>query len=321
MNSKNKRSLVERKRIACILLDEFKKKYPIYFKNPSLSNMPEPKLPDKMKNVNLSNKQMAQVPIDVLRKSVLCGTCLSDSSIQINAGYKNARIQNRHSSRQSTWFYWKWKVCLNQYVESDAAFQFQDPDGYQEISPVKDGEYLGKLKIATKAHPDLTALHTVICTKKGGKMVKTISRSWLNHMTDYFLMTVWCDDGSLYNGRQGQICFDAIPKKEQEVFLDYLKNVWEIEAYLVEADELMRTGEKRYRINIKDIDNLLRLLRIVAPLIPVKEMLYKVTFVPINNSGLLQRWASEIEGLVQPEFRDYISAEYKQIIQNYNQIN
>jgi hypothetical protein len=81
----------------------------------------------------------------------------------------------------------------------------------------------------------------------------------------------------------------------------------------------MSNGEQRYRIYIKDQESLLKLLRIIAPIIPVEEMLYKVMFVPKNNFGLLQRWASEVTELVIPEFRNYVSEEYSKIIADYEQ--
>ncbi len=301
----------ERKLIASNLLGEFKTKYPQYFNDNY--KMPEPKVPEKLKKVDLSNKQMAQIPINLIQKSVLSGTCLTDSSLRIQQKYKNARIQNRHSSRQASWFFWKWTVCLKDFITDENAIQFQDSDGYQLKSERKEGEIVGKLKIATKANSDLTALHSIIC--KNNREI--VSRSWLNHMNDYFLMTVWLDDGSLYNKRQGVICLDSTPEDQQKVFIDYLKSVWEIEAYLQDTKTKMSNGLPRYRICIKDQESLLRLLRIIAPIIPVEEMLYKIMFVPFNNSGLLQRWASEVTELVMPEFRSYISEEYQKIIANY----
>jgi hypothetical protein len=304
-------SLEERQLITSNLLGEFKTKYPQYFNENY--KIAEPKFPEKLKKVDLSNKQMAQIPINPIQKSVLSGTCLADSSLRIQPKYKNARIQNRHSSRQASWFFWKWTVCLKDFIKDEKAIQFQDSDGYQSKSQIKDAKVIGKLKIVTKAHSDLTALHSVICKNNR----ETVSRSWLNHMNDYFLMTVWLDDGSLYNKRQGVICLDSTPEYQQKVFIDYLKSVWEIEAYLQDTKTKMSNGLTRYRICIKDQESLLRLLRIIAPIIPVEEMLYKIMFVPFNNSGLLQRWASEVTELVMPEFRSYISKEYKTIIANY----
>jgi len=329
----------ERKYIAMILFEEFKQEYKQYFDNQY--KMSPPKVPEKIQQLNLSKKIMGQVHINDIQKSVLSGTCCGDSSIRIDPSFRNARIQNRHSSHQRMWFFWKWFVCLKEYT-SETGIQFQESDGFQVpfnlklnnsftgkqvqigTDPVTDKDGTkekivwnswnqGKLKIATKAHPNLTELHSVICPKNK----KEIKRSWLNHMNNYFLMTVWLDDGSLYGKRQGCICFDSMPKQQQEIFVDYLKVVWEIQSYVKDSGQKMSNGQNRYRIYIKDQENLLKLLRIIAPIIPVKEMLYKIMFVPKNNPGLLQRWASEVTELVIPSFYSYISEEYKKIIDNY----
>ena len=304
----------------------FKTAYPQFNERKKLSY----NYPKKLKHVDLSSKKMAQIPIEEPVKSVLCGTCLGDSSLRINPKYANARIQNRHSSRQASWFFWKWTVCCSEYTNGLDSMTFQVSDGYQKDSSKKeDEETLGKLKVSTKAHKDLTALHSIICPKNKEK----IERYWLNHMTDYFLMVIWLDDGSLYNTHQGCLSLDFFPKEEQEIFVNYLESVWDVKAYLKNTVELppkagalsararargrrlkMKDGRDLYKIYIKDQESLLNLLRIVAPLIPVKEMLSKVMFVPFNNKGLLQRWASELVELVQPEFRDYVKNHYETLL-------
>lgn len=346
-----KHTLTERKEIVRDLYGKFRAQYARYLTPSCIPygegvrtesyQMPPPRKAPSLKDVDLSNKQMAKISLDDLQKSVLCGTCLSDASIRIQKHYKNARVQCRHSSRQSSWFFWKWTVCLKQFINVES-IQFQDPDNYQEASPLlrfsplgaqwpvydphrrksllegRENEVLlGKLKVHTKALPVLTQVHSIICTNNREK----IERVWLNHMTDYFLMTVWLDDGSLIGNRQGIICLDSSPLDQQKVFVDYLKAVWGIESYCMNTNTKMKNGEIRYRIVIKDQDNLIKMLRIVAPLIPVKEMLYKILFVPVNNSDLLQRWASEVSQLVLPEFQDFVKEEYRVIISLYEKFS
>lgn len=293
-----------RKNLVKNLIDKAFKLYPSW---QQALNLPKPIYPAKLAGVVISNKQMAQVPLDEIRKSVLCGTLLSDSSFRINKGYANARFQARHSTRQYTWFVWKYLVLLKEFTNTTGVI-FQYPDGYQVNSPLKPGEeILGKLKIASKADPKLTELHKVVCVHN----VKTIQRSWLNHMNSYFLMTIWLDDGSLYNGCQGLICFSSTPVAEQNVFRQYLLAVWGIKTSLQDTGKVMKNGQINYRITIDKIDSLLKLLRLIAPIIPVREMLYKVCFIPKNNPSLLQRWKTELLGLVRPEFCQDIEDFYK----------
>lgn len=310
----NQEDLERRRKIVGILYEKYKEQYPQYQTNYA---MVPPKVPPKLQNVDLSKKQMAKVPIKDLQKSVICATCLADSSLRISRGYRNARIQSRQSTRQAAWFFWKWTFCLKEYINGLSSITFQYPDGYQRTVLPNDrtqlSDIVGKLKVSTKAHSDLTELHSIICESNQER----IERYWLNHMTDYFLMTLWLDDGSLFNKRQGVICLDSSPLDQQKVLVDYLKAVWDIEAYCFDTNEKMSNGQPRYRIRIKNMESLLKLLRIVAPIIPVKEMLYKVMFVPLNNTDLLQRWASEVSELVLPEFREFIKEEYRVKIANY----
>lgn len=306
---------LQRKEIAQSFVDRALALYPDWSK--SSYNLPTPINPPKLAGVDLSKKQMALLPFSEIHKSVLCGTICSDSSFAINKGYKNARLQARHSTRQFTWFIWKYRVILKEFTNV-SSIVFQESDGFQTASQLRPSEIvLGKLKVATLAKPKLTALHGLICVNNK----KTIQRYWLNHMNNYFLMTIWLDDGSLYHGYQGLICFNSIPIGQQQVFRDYLLNVWEIETTMQDTGLLMTNGQKNYRIAIANAESLLRLLRLIAPVVPVREMLYKVCYVPKNNKSLLQRWRTELAGLVRPEFTADVNRFYDQVEKFYDKHN
>jgi hypothetical protein len=93
--------------------------------------------------------------------------------------------------------------------------------------------------------------------------------------------------------------------------------VWGIETTLQDTGLVMKNGQKNYRIAIANAESLLSLLRLVAPVIPVREMLYKVYFVPKNNKSLLQRWRTELEGLVRPEFQADVKKHYDVVEKSY----
>lgn len=324
-------SAEERRDLVEVLYKQAKAVHPWWEKD---REFPKPIYPESLKGVDLSKKQMTQIEMTDIQKSVLCGTIFGDTSISINKGYKNARVQNRHSTRQASWFFWKWMLCLRHLNNGLSSITFQNPDGKQlkSVSVPKNevclkkteffleptGEILGKLKISSKATPAITQLYNVICENR----TKKIERKWLNHMNNYFLMTLWLDDGSLFHKRQGVFCLDLLKKEDQEILAQYLKTVWKINCYVKKQPEIMvTTGTNGYRTVIADQESLLNLLRVVAPAIPVKEMLYKVMFVPENNRDLLQRWASELETLVYPEFQEYIKNEYQKILLNYGNGN
>lgn len=295
--------------------------------------------PAKLANVNLAEKQMAQLPFHPIVLSVICGTLFGDSSIAISKNYANARIQNRHSTRQTDWFMWK-TLCILQEFVSDTSICWQEPDGFclkkkqleqsmkeeeglspieapspratplvEESLPVKEGEgvALGKWKVATKVDQKLTQLYNIICPRGN----KQIQRFWLNHMNNYFLMALWLDDGSLSaSRRQGVLSCNNTPKDQANILANYICKVWEVECKVVDVpSKATKTLPNPIQIVIKDLDNLEKLLRIIAPIIPVKSMLYKVCLFPIESSRL-QRWTSELKTLIRKDWHSDIDKIY-----------
>jgi len=305
ISAKKKEISAKKKEIAFAYMQKAFQLYPEW---QGKQKLPASISPKKLETVNLDSKRMQQLGLDNNTLSVLCGTVSSDASLNINTGYANARFQLRHSTRQYTWFTWKCLVILKQFTNITGVV-FSLPDGKQVNSKPRPGEVLGKLKIASKVDPILTELRNIICV---GDKVK-LQRFWLNHMNNYFLMTVWLDDGSLTNRRQGVICFNSKSIEEHQIFREYLLKVWGIQTKLEDTGKIMSNGEPNVRICILNQDSLLKLLRLVAPVIPVREMLYKVCFVPDGNPVLLQRWKTELKALVRPEFREDIEKYYSNI--------
>lgn len=277
-------------------------------------NFIEPIFPQTITLSMLQNKPMNNIQIDSIQKSVICGTCLGDTSFTINKNYRNARLQCRHSIVQSAWFFWKWVICLKAYTNGLNSIVLQPCDGYQNKNKHDYPYGYGKLKIASKATADLTKLYFLLYPKN--KFL--VKRKWLNHMNNYFLMTLWLDDGSLYHGYQGVFCLDSIPKNQLKLLADYFQKVWFIECEIYSTSNAKVTEQKGFRIHLKDQQNVLKLFRLIAPIIPVKEMLYKIKFIPKNNVDLLQNWASEIKQLVQPQFQNYIQSEYEYVLKHYD---
>ena len=277
--------------------------------------------PVSLSKVDLSQKNMAQTGINAVTLSVICGTVFGDSNLAIQSGYKNARLQYRHSTRQTEWFMWKTLCAMTEFL-TDNSIQFQAPDGLQRKTEPIGGETLGKWKVATLVSEKLTKVHSEICPNNK----KTISRHWLNHMNDYFLMTLWLDDGSLSKGRQGVISCNSTPLKQAEILAEYITTVWKAKcrAELVPSkvtscgkSELvpssrfsqLRSNPEPSQIVFVDLDNLQNFLRIVAPIVPVKSMLYKICLFP-EDSGIRQRWTSELKTLVRPDFHFEIDKYY-----------
>jgi hypothetical protein len=264
-----------------------------------------PTFPTRLANVDLSKKEMANTGINPVTLSVICGTTFGDANLAKQKGYKNARLQYRHSTRQTEWFMWKTLCPLRTYV-NEASIQFQQPDGMQRKVEAIGGETLGKWKVVTFAQPALTKVHQIICSQNK----KTISRKWLNHMSDYFLMTLWLDDGSLSKGRQGYISCNSTPLPQARILAHYISKVWGAECRAeINLSKATTSNPNPPEIVFVDLENLQKFLRIVAPLVPIKSMLYKVCLFPIDRA-IRQRWISELKQLVRPDFHFEIDKYY-----------
>jgi hypothetical protein len=321
MNSKekkakaNKLSLAERREYTRVLFEQFQSSYPFYFPTSGDLVLPKATFPSSMANVKLDNKEMANTGLNPIQLSVLCGTAFGDSFFGIQKSYKNARVQNRHSTRQADWFFWKWTVALPLISNGLSSSSFQEADGKQKDTIPLPGEVLGKLKFTSKATPELTTLATILNKKGSG-----FSRTWLNHMNNYFLMTLFLDDGSLGRGDQANISLESFTKEKQAILVQYLKAVWGIHANVMPTGQAVTSENNRpgYRVALANNEETLKLLRLIAPIMPVRSMLYKLYFVPVNNRDVLQRWATELEQLVIPQFREEVKNHYQMVISNYN---
>lgn len=284
--------------------------------------LPNPKPNKLFETFRSSKKQITQLNLKSEVLSVLCGTVFGDSSLTINKGYKNARLSARHSTQQSSWVLWKYCFALKQFFTSPVNLYIYPPDGFQPniglskvigtnnvtIGDMPLEKFVGKIKIASKSLPVLTQLLSLV--SDNGK--KAIKHSWINHMDSYFLMTLWLDDGLLANQKSGVFCINTTPKAEQEILCDWLSKAYDIEAFVQPTEDLIG-GLPAYRVRIKNLESLEKMLEVIAPLIPVKEMLYKVFLVPPSNDVLLQRWASKLKQLVRTEFHNVIAEHYDPI--------
>ena len=223
------------KSLVKLIVKEFEMAYGSAINYPDLNfNSFKAVSPSSLENVRLTQKEIGQIDLHPVVLSTICGTTFGDSSLVVHSNYKNALLNYRHSTRQTDWFLWK-TLCVFKEFASEEAIQFEAPprggkltDGFQAQVQVQTAgfELLGKLKVSTEVNSKLTQLRDIIAPNN----VKTIERNWLNHMNNYFLMTLWLDNGSLIGGlgRQGIISTGAMPLKQTQLLVDYLTKVWGI---------------------------------------------------------------------------------------------
>lgn len=276
-------------------------------------NVLTPTYPTSLANVDLSKKEMAQIPLNSVILCVLCGTLFGDCSIQMQQKYTNARIQMRHSTRQTEWFMWK-TLCILSIFTSEKAqnrgIHFQKPDGFQRktgfLPTAFGGEMLGKLHYQSAAKPILTSIYKILCPSK----TKTIQRSWLNHMNNYFLMALWLDDGSLNKGRQGVISCNNTPHDEAVILTNYITTVWGVKCKVAPVStKITSKNPNPIEIRFSDFDNLEKWIHIIAPIVPVRSMLYKVCLYT-DDPSFLQRWIPYLKSVLPVSWHNDIDKYY-----------
>jgi len=242
-------------------------------------------------------KTYQKVPLSDKVKEIILGSLLGDMSLQKHKGYRNARLQFRHSEKDKEYFTWKADALAE--VALKKAVSFAKADGFSKKN--------GKFRFASKASEALTELYEYLYRK--GKL--RIRRRWLNNLTPMSLAVWWCDDGSLIGegARKGVICTDGFDEASVKLLAKYLRKVWKIQA---KASPVYRTRMGRkvpyWRIWFSSTEELKKFLRIILPYIPVKSMLRKVLLLYKDNQHQ-QRWISEVEELSNFSKRD-IREEY-----------
>lgn len=213
-------------------------------------------------------------------RAIILGSLLGDGSLKIHRPHKNARFSFRHSIHQKTYFLWKIKQ-LSEITSERHCWLQENDTGYGKT----------KLRFQSLALPELTELYRL--THK--KNVLNIRRKWLNQMNELSLAIWWLDDGSIIGtGSRGVICTDGFSHEDNKLLARYFLKVWGIEVKVGKIGS-KRDGKRKeyFRLWIRSSEELKKLLRIILPHVPVKEMLPKVLLL-YKDSQLQQRWISEV---------------------------
>lgn len=229
--------------------------------------------------------QNTYVPLSESTRAIVLGTLLGDGSLKKQEGYKNARLQFRHSISQQEYFLWKVQALSE--VQTVGSVHEQKADGFSQHK---------KLHFQSSALPALTELHEL--THRQNKLY--IRRKWLNTLSPLSLAVWWCDDGSIIGGgRKGVLCTDGFLKKSVTTLAQYLEVAWGVSTTVAPVRRKRAgTQEEYWRIWFRSQESFKIFLRIILPHIPTKSMLKKV-FLRYKDPQFQQRWISEVVALSQ----------------------
>ena len=276
----------------------------------------------EMKSIkpDLSKKRLKNISLSYQCIQIILGGLLGDSSLKLQKGYKNARLQIRHSITQKEYLLWK-ADKLKEIANASTCIQIQKADGFSKNE---------KIAFMSKALPELSEIHKVVCKNN----LLRIERHWLNHFDELALLVWWLDDGSIIaNGKKGVFCSDAFDYPSHKILRRYLIVVWDItptignlyrqkndksnKAVLVEEkkDLLARQEDRVYTKSVYhrlylNNQELRKLFHLIMPLLKTASMVKKFA-LRYNDSEHQQRWISKMKAEM-PTFHKEIDDLYNQ---------
>lgn len=203
----------------------------------------------------------------------LLGGLLGDGSLKIQKNYRNARYQIRHSIAQREYLEWKQKQLEEVAL---LKLQVQKADGFSALQ---------KISLQSKAHPELTKIHSVVCKNN----TLCIQRDWLNALDELALLIWWLDDGSLVSKRkQGCFCTDNFCLQEVELLKQWLEERWNIATKVTGIKKVNGNKPVYYRLYFNTTE-VKKLFNLIMPHLEVGTMVNKFT-LKYNNFDYQQRW-------------------------------
>jgi hypothetical protein len=225
-------------------------------------------------------------------KPILIGMLIGDGSVKKHKNYVNARFSFKHSIKQKEYFFWK--VLKLKEISSKKCFWPQQNNSLINSKQVSSNT----IRYQSRAIPFITTLYE-LTHKRSHKGRIRIWRKWLNELNQESIAIWWLDDGSIVaNTRQGVFCTDSFELRDVKLLKAYLKTVWNISTQIHPVrskGHIRRTkeGTECYRLWIRSREDLKRFIRLIAPHVPVKSMLYKCLLI-YKDPQLQQRWISEM---------------------------
>lgn len=213
-------------------------------------------------------------------KSLLLALCLGDGCLRKpNPRGGNVQFECAHSTKQEEYLTWKRDLVYK-------IFGGNKPPkiGYKEIK-LKGYDTTYHACRFCKTHPYFTYLRKLLYPDG----VKVMTREILDKLTPQGIAIWYMDDGSFYKKDNADgtksICFDlristdCFSKEENEIIVDYFKEVWGINFYVF----LGHKDRKNYNWIIRaNKEAAIKFIDLVKPYI-IPSMEYKIEYKSINN--------------------------------------
>jgi len=160
------------------------------------------------------------------QKQLIYGTSIADGHLFRKNKNRHAALKIVHSVKQIKYLNWKYDL-LKDFVRTKPTTQ---------VSIVKNSISVAK-SFRTLTHGFFTELHDILYLKRK----KILTDKMLNKIDEMALAVMFMDDGTKHH-KCRDFCFECFSKIEQEIFCNWLKKKYDIDASLIRyKNETFRT--------------------------------------------------------------------------------
>lgn len=185
---------------------------------------------------------------------ILIGTGLGDGNFR-DRNNKNVSFRVAHSKKQENYLTWKFSK-LKEFTLKGMGFSIRKING-KEIT---------MFEFRTITHPVFNYYHHLFYTDKQ----KRITKELLNQLNERSLAIWICDDGSYCKSlKYILLCTNSFSLEEHYLIKEFFNKKWGITPTIGFRD-------KKYYYLRFSVEDTKKIVKMIEPFIPVKEMLYKV---------------------------------------------
>jgi len=212
---------------------------------------------DLKKRIQKFYNNLSLNPLSILTKEqhdILIGSGLGDSNFR-NRNNKNVSFRVGHSRKQNAYLRWKFDKFKEFILKGIKVDERRIKGHKREI-----------LHFSTTTHPAFNFYYKLFYKNKK----KRITNKLLNYLNESSLAIWICDDGSYCKSSKNIIlCTNSFSLKEHKLMKAFFKKRWDLDPTIGFRDE------KYYYLKFTVADTR-KLVNIIKPFIPVKDMRYKV---------------------------------------------
>ena len=181
--------------------------------------------------LEILNMYQRRVPQELTdeQKQLVYGTIIADGHIFRKSDNRHGALKICHTTKKEPYVDYKYNL-LKEFVRTKPTIQVSEVNG--SVSVYKT--------FRTLTHIFFTDIHKMIYYKENEEYVKHLNVEILEKQTPYSLAIAYMDDGTKHHYCR-DFCFECFCFAEQQLFCDWLKDKFTIEARVMKYRDGFRT--------------------------------------------------------------------------------